>query len=913
MKIKTILLLILALTTFSVSAQNESGIKGRVVSRTTRKPVEGVKVTLMPGRVVTTTSADGIFFFGSLDKGEYTLTLEAQDFEPLQLVIGVKSMREMNLVLVPESGDNTTLDDAVFSELDTENGNDAQALPSSLSASRDVFNNIASYKFSEMRFNTRGYDSQYSDVYMNGIRLNDAMTGYTPWSLWGGLNDATRNQEIASGLTMGDYGLGGIGGLTNINTRPSQIRKGFRAGFVTANSMYRYRGMLTYASGKQDNGWSYAVSVSTRQGGNDYVHGVYYNAFGYFLAVEKEFNPQHRLSLMLLGAPTERGVLQASTQEAYDLVGNNYYNPNWGWLNGKRVNSRVRNFHEPLALLNYTYDFDEHSQLNIATSLRFGKNGYSALTWYGGPDPRPDYYRNLPGYYEGTYVGANLYEAWMANTDNIRHINWEKLYNINRMQSAVPGYTGSRSINMVEERHADQLDWNLSAQFSHLFLNNSKLSGGVNLRRNRTEYYSQVKDLLGGDYWIDVDKFAERDMGGLDPVLYQNDMDYYRQNGKARAVRVGDKYGYDYYGNIVDGRGWLQYGTRVGALSMNFGAELGHAALWRHGLWQKGLFLDNSKGDSETQNYLTHKLKANFSYSIDSRHRIDLNVAHLQEAPVFQSAFVSPRTRNSATPGISTEKVFSADASYNLRVGDVKARATFYYTEIKDQSKVISYYDDVETTFSNFAMSGINSRHFGLEAAATIPLFAGISLNGAVSWGQYTYTNNPDFIQIQDNSGIVKNQGKVYWKNFRVESTPQLAANIGLSYRGPKNIFASIDVNHYNNTYISMSPLYRTDAVFTPGMTQEQILALRHQEKFDEAFVLNAGIGKNWYIMRKYTLGFSLEAKNLLNNQNIKTGGYEQVRLLKNTEEAYQRYEPFGSKYFYMFGATYYMNIYFRF
>ena len=33
----------------------------------------------------------------------------------------------------------------------------------------NVFNNIASYQFSEMRFNVRGYDSQFSDVYMNGI------------------------------------------------------------------------------------------------------------------------------------------------------------------------------------------------------------------------------------------------------------------------------------------------------------------------------------------------------------------------------------------------------------------------------------------------------------------------------------------------------------------------------------------------------------------------------------------------------------------------------------------------------------------------------------------------------------------------------------------------------------------------
>ena len=55
-----------------------------------------------------------------------------------------------------------------------------QSLPSSLSSSKDVFNNIASYRFSEMRFNVRGYDSQYSSIYLNGIRFNDAMTGYAP-------------------------------------------------------------------------------------------------------------------------------------------------------------------------------------------------------------------------------------------------------------------------------------------------------------------------------------------------------------------------------------------------------------------------------------------------------------------------------------------------------------------------------------------------------------------------------------------------------------------------------------------------------------------------------------------------------------------------------------------------------------
>ena len=116
----------------------------------------------------------------------------------------------------------------------------------------------------------------------------------------------------------------------------------------------------------------------------------------------------------------------------------------------------------------------------------------------------------------------------------------------------------------------------------------------------------------------------------------------------------------------------------------------------------------------------------------------------MQNAPAFQSAFVSPRTRNSVTPGLTTEKVYGIDASYNLRYGDYKLRVSGYYTKVNDRSKVISFYDDVLKTYTNFALSGIDEQYFGLEVAASIPIYNGLSLNGAISWGQYTYTSNPN-------------------------------------------------------------------------------------------------------------------------------------------------------------------------
>ena len=250
-------------------------MKGTVVSRDDRQPISGVKV-MVDGVQVATTDNSGEFYVEGYAAGQYQMTFAAQDFEDLQLMVRVKELvHDMHqVIMIPAA--TIIVDDSAFAELDTdaESMGDNNAMQSILTASKDLFNNIASYRFSEMRFKTRGYDSQYEEVYLNGIRFNDALTSYGPWSLWSGLNDATRNQEISSGLGMSDFGLGGVAGTTNINARASQLRKGFRASVVNSTQLYRFRAMVSYASGQLDNGWSYGFTLSTRQGGAGYVHGV---------------------------------------------------------------------------------------------------------------------------------------------------------------------------------------------------------------------------------------------------------------------------------------------------------------------------------------------------------------------------------------------------------------------------------------------------------------------------------------------------------------------------------------------------------------------------------------------------------------------------------------------------------------
>ena len=543
MKIRALLVILLTLACAGAYAQ-DGGVKGKVVSRDGRVALSNVKVVVEPLGVTVMTDNHGNFNIDQLPKGEYQLKFEAPEFENLDLAIRVdKMVKNLNsVVMAPDV--QYVIDDAVFAEFDSDTAADGQSLPSSLSSSKDVFNNIASYKFSEMRFNVRGYDSQYSSIYLNGIRFNDAMTGYGPWSLWSGLNDATRNQENYTGLEASDFGIGGIGGMTKVNARASQMRKGFRVSVSNGNQMYRFRAMVSYGSGQLDNGWSYAFSVGTRQGGNGYVDGVYYNSYSYFASAEKLFGQNHRLALTLLASPSERGAQQASTDEAYALFGNNYYNPNVGYQAGKLRNSRVRNTHEPIVMLNYTWDMSENTRLNAATSLRFGRNGYSALTWNAGADPRGDYYRYMPNSDKTQIVpgittdetiyfyamdGAIAKGVWdgMLDYDKFFQTNMRNI-DTDPVLSKLMG-NNSRSNYMIEERHTDQLDYNLAVNVQHNMRHNMRIVGGANLRVNRTNYYSEIKDLLGGDYWYDIDKFAERDMASAE--AYQNDLDYYWATG----------------------------------------------------------------------------------------------------------------------------------------------------------------------------------------------------------------------------------------------------------------------------------------------------------------------------------------------------------------------------------------------
>ena len=269
--------------------QDWGGVKATVVNRAGRVPVPNAEVQVYSqGKLIsdTVTDGEGKFLIEDLQNGQYKLVVDAPGFVPGEINLTVEGyVKDLIFVsLVAEQLVND-VDDSSFAEFDMEDSGYSDN-PSILFGANDPYNNIVGYGFSDVRFKNRGYDSETQDVLFAGVPLNDAITGYSPYSLWSGLNEAMRAKETTEGSEVSQYAIGGYNGVTNILANPASVRPGWRFSILTNSALYRLRLMANYASGQLDNGWSYAFNVSARLGGNDWIDGVYYRSFAYYAGVE---------------------------------------------------------------------------------------------------------------------------------------------------------------------------------------------------------------------------------------------------------------------------------------------------------------------------------------------------------------------------------------------------------------------------------------------------------------------------------------------------------------------------------------------------------------------------------------------------------------------------------------------------
>ena len=236
-----------------------------------------------------------------------------------------------------------------------------------INSTSNIYASQVGYLFSPVRFRYRAFNTKYNDVYVNGALMNDLESGQFRFSQVGGLNQQTKSVDFSLPFENNRFGMSAMAGSNNYDFRAGSMAAGNRFSLAAANRNYTLRGMYTYASGFNSKGWAFAANLTYRWANRGYVEGTFYNALSYYLGVQKKWKNGHSLSFSPWGNPTERSSQGASTDEAYWLANDYYYNPYWGYQNGHKRNSRVINDFAPSASL--TWDWDISNDTKLTTTL----------------------------------------------------------------------------------------------------------------------------------------------------------------------------------------------------------------------------------------------------------------------------------------------------------------------------------------------------------------------------------------------------------------------------------------------------------------------------------------------------------------------------------------------------------------
>ncbi len=898
------LLLLLGQT---MSAQGS--LRGTVTDAETTRPLPDAAIIVVGTGKVAVSDNNGNFVIADANCSRCTLSVTRDGYMPVSVPVADDAMvpKPINVTMKrttieekPSDIPTVTLDEA---EAETEG---AAEVANVLHASRDIFQNISGFGWSQFRFRERGYDFGLFETYINGVPFNDPESGGTFFGEFGGLNDVLRNRTSTVGLDPAEFAFSDVGGATFIDTRASVQRKQIRASYASSNRIYRNRLMLTANTGLMPGGWAVSASIGHRWAQEGYVPGTFFQSTSYFVSVDKKFGGKHALNLTVFGVPTKRGRSADSFQEMFDIAGTNYYNPLWGYQNGEKRNSQVSYNHQPVGILRYDWVPSTRTNVTAAVYAQGGKSGVTRLNFLNGRNPLPDFNRYLPSSLESPEQIALATEE-LRNNEYARQIDWAGLYEVNRnsfseITNADGGtgtVSGKQATYIVENQRSDSRELGGNIVLNQTITPRLSLNGGAEFQYYTGRNFKVMDDLLGADYWVDWDFLGLFD-GLTNPSARNSDLAVLNN-----TIRKGDVFGYNYDENIRKSKEWVQLQYSSGRWQFFAGAEVGQNQMWRTGKMQNGRFPTNSLGDSKKISLPTYGAKGGITWKANGRNYLYANGYYGTRAPTFRNSYLSPRTRDLVVPNLKVSTVQSVEGGYLLRAPNYKARVTGYFTKFLDETenifasawsvgRVLDEIDlgaidlgdnssgilDQPVFFGAAVLQGVDRQHAGIEAAIEAKPIPSWVFTAATSIGKYIYTSRPElFISLDGGNSSIIDGGTIYQKNYYVPRSPQKAATVSVKYEGKKFWFASLSLNYSDGIWYDFDRVRRSSR-YVSGLTPEAPIwgTIIDQQKAPSAYTLDLFGGKSWRIRTKYFVNLNIGVNNILNNQNIITSARDSYR-----------------------------------
>ena len=829
---------------------------------------------------------------------------------------------------------NAILSEAAFTFTEAQLGEDDNMSQNItiVNSNTNIYAGEAGYLFSPAHFRYRAFDQKYNEVYVNGVPMNDMEAGQFRFSNVGGLNQQTRNVEFALPFESNTFSMPGMGGSNNYNFRPAAMPTGHRVTLSGANRNYTLRGMYTFNSGLNSKGWAFSGNVTYRWANEGYVEGTFYNSLSYFLAAQKVFGGgKHSLTFATWGNPSERASQGVGTDEMYWLANDKYYNPYWGYQNGKKRNSRIVTEFAPTALFTWDWTIDDDTKLTTSLMGKYSMYEKTKLNYNNSDNPHPNYWKNMPSsYFDVWFEGDDAnrtaqcledwntaYGFWKASKAN-RQIDFDKLIYSNKQVSI----QGRDAMYYIQAVHNDALTMTFASTLNKQLSKTQKFNLGVIAATNKGMHYQTMEDLLGATQFHNINTYA---LGTYDRNAPEVQYDLNNPNA---VVGEGDKFGYNYNIYVNNAKLWSSYTENFGCLNYTIAAKLGYTSMQREGKMRNGLAADNSYGKSKTADFVDGGVKFGSNINLGRGNSVSLGLGFEMRAPQARNAFASPEINNDFVLNLKNEHVFSSEIGYQLQSSWLNASFNAYYSYITNVTDWQNYYYDDINSFSYVSLTGMTKTYYGLEAGLKFKVCSALDVKLLGTISDARIVGNSKVRYMNSTSGEYTDE-IVYNDRMRDAGTPLTAASLGISYHSG-GWFVDLNCNYYDRIYLSYAPSYRyastienrqtaynnntaaNDPVYDL-ITGEILPSALEQTKGHGGFMLDGSIGRSIYL-KHGSLSINFMVTNILNNQNITTGGFEQSRS-DYTQSGNSRAYKFSKNpfKFYAFGTNGMLNVAYKF
>ncbi|MES2589631.1 MAG: TonB-dependent receptor plug domain-containing protein [Bacteroidota bacterium] len=818
---KLIFAILFSLPLYLFSQTSELTVK--VIDYGTKEPVSGAKVVLNE-KFKALTDFDGNAVFQSLPLGKYNLVVSMLSFDTIAKGIELKNaiekieitlggsleLEEIKVIgnIVSDRKTPVAVTKIDPKKIQEELG--SRDLPMLLNSTPGVYATQTGGGDGDSRITVRGFDQRNIGVMIDGVPVNDMENGSVYWSNWFGLDAITSNVQLQRGLGATKLAMPSIGGTMNIITQGIGGRKGFNFKQELASGTF-LRSTLSYNSGLMKNGFGVTFSGSYKQG-NGWVDGTPTQGAFFYLKVQKKIK-NHLLSLSAFTAPQKHGQRSFNQQIQYfdnetaqeqgltidtNLINDRgvKFNEHYGYetVDGKRkvLNERTNYYQKPQITLKDFWQVNKKLSISNILYASIGKGG-------------------------GTRLLNNAVRAEDGTID------WDAI-KVNNQTSTVFGQvvttvdplyhpTEYKSNNIITASVNNHFWVGGLSQFTYAYSEKLNFSGGLDYRNYKGTHYREIKNLLGGDYFVNSGNKNQ-----ASPVLRVGDKlaDVAKpyENHRDGFVQWAGAFGQMEY----SGTRWTTFVNLSGVYNSYRGVdyfqkkvlELNDTTLrigYEDTITYKGTTYDrNSSGleFSETDKRWVpgFTFKTGASYTINEESTVFVNAGYLSRTPMFSN--VIDNNTNTFFRELVNEKILAFEGGYSYANKKFGINFNGYATNWKNKPIPfgLAIPDPLDpTTTIRINVNGMDAIHVGGEIDMAWEITKKLSTEIMLSYGDWRWTSKESLYVPELNDTISFDA-----KGVHVGDAAQSVYSLALRYEPFKNFYVKVQYMYFDRYYGQFDP-----------------------------------------------------------------------------------------------------------